>query len=136
MSDGPRLNDRFPIRESLSPPVVARPIYECAQAAYVTGFVPHAMVRVYAGGNELLAEEQPEFGFKEITLRRGLTLGESITATQTVGSITSRHSITPVIVAALPEGAIRTQKPDVADDLYECGVVVPVGNLVPAPGCT
>lgn len=61
MGDEPNLNDRFPIGESLSPPIVEKPIYECAEAAYVTGFVPHATVKVYADASELLAEEVPPF---------------------------------------------------------------------------
>jgi hypothetical protein len=28
---------------------------------------------------------------------------------------------------------VQTQKPDVGDDLYECAIVVPVGNLMPSP---
>lgn len=132
MSDGPNLNDRFPIREGLSPPVVAKPIYECAEAVHVSGVVPHATVRVYAGTTELLAETAPPFAFADFTLSRRLSVGESITATQTVGSLTSDHSIEPVIVQPLDEGAIKNKKPDVGDDLYECGIVVPVGNLVPS----
>jgi hypothetical protein len=131
MSRGPRINDQFPIRESLSPPIVERPVPECAEAVYVTGFVAHATVRVFANLSELLAEEEPPFAFWEMKLNRPVKLGESLTATQTVGSMTSPHSIIPVIVSALPEAAVRNTKPDVGDDLYECGIIVPVGNLVP-----
>lgn len=132
MAGDPRINPEFPIGESLSPPFVGSPIYECAEAVHVSGFVPHAIVRVWANGNDLVAEDAPAFGFVDLALRRPLARGESITATQTVGAITSVHSYVPVIVAALVEGEVRTRKPDVGDDLYECGIVVPVGNLVPS----
>ena len=128
----PEINDKFPIRESLSPPIVAAPVYECAEAVFVTGFVPHAQVRVFANTSEMLAEVEPPFGFAEITLKRRVKLGESLTATQTVGNFTSPHSIQPVIVSALPENAVKTQKPEVGKQLFECGIVVPVGNLVPS----
>lgn len=93
---------------------------------------PHAVLRVYAGMAELLAEETPPFAFADLTLSRRLSVGESITATQTVGPMTSGHSIKPAIVQPLLEDAVKTQKPDVGDDLSECGIVVPVGTLVPS----
>lgn len=127
-----RINDEFPIGESLSPPFVSSPIYECAEAVHVSGFVPHATVRVWAAGSELLADDAPVFGFADMPLKRALKVGESITATQTVNSIDSAQSPIPVIVQPLDEGLVKTKKPDVGDDLYECGIVVPVGNLVPS----
>jgi len=127
----PRINDHFPIQESLSPPIVASPIPECAEAVYVSGFVPHARVQVFANLIELLADETPPFGFADIRLSRPLGKGESITATQIVEAVTSPHSLRPVIVSALPDHAVRTTKPRVGRQLYQCGIVVPVGNLVP-----
>jgi hypothetical protein len=131
MADDPHINDRFPIGESLSPPIIRRPVPECAEAVYVSGFVPHATVRVFAGGTELLAEEKPPFGFAEMILARQVQQGESLTATQSVGALTSPPSAPPVIVSPIPASAVRATKPDVADTLFECGRVVPVGNLVP-----
>jgi hypothetical protein len=133
MVDEPRLNDRFPIGENLSPPVIRRPIYECAEAVHVSGFVPHAVVRVFASGAELLAEVNPPFGFADVNLSRPLVLGDLLTATQTVMGIDSGPSQPAVPVEPLPESAVRTNRPDVGDRLFECGRVVPVGNLV--PGC-
>ncbi|MEO8603295.1 MAG: hypothetical protein ABI629_12030, partial [bacterium] len=131
MSNRPYINERFPIGESLSPPVIGIPVPECAESVYVSGFIPHAKVRVFANLVEMLAEEEPPFGFREMTLSRPVKLGESLTATQAVGAITSLHSILPTIVSPLDETAVRNTKPDVGDDLYQCGIVVPVGNLVP-----
>ena len=128
----PDIHDKFPIRESLSPPIVSPPVYECAEAVFVSGFVPHAEVRVFANTSEELARVEPPFGFAHITLKRRVKLGESLTATQTVNGVQSPHSIQPVIVAALDENAVKTTKPDVGKQLFECGIVVPVGNLVPS----
>src|SRR5215218_2057963 len=131
MAEEPQINDRYPINQMLSPPIVASPIPDCAEAVYVTGFVPHARVRVFANFTDLLAEEAPPFGFAEMRLNRPVKLGESITATQTVENFESPHSGQPVTVSAVPESAVQNTKPDVGDDLYECGIVVPVSNLVP-----
>lgn len=130
MADGPRINDKFPIREALSPPTIAKPVPECSEAVYVSGFVPHATVKVFANLVELLAQVTPEFGFAEITLNRRVKLGESLSATQTVGAQTSPHS-PAVIVSALLESAVKNTKPIVGKDLYQCGIVVPVDKLVP-----
>ncbi len=132
MSEGPDINDRFPLRESLSPPLIAHPVFECAEAVYVTGFMAHARVRVFAGLNELLAEEEPPFGFAIIQLQRRVNVGESLTATQEVNGQISQHSVLPVIVEPLDQNRIRNTKPDIIEPLYECGQVVPVANLVPS----
>jgi hypothetical protein len=130
MGDGPRINKRFPIRENLAPPIIERPVPQCAQAVRVSGFIPHATVRVYANVNELLAEEQPPFGFAEMTLKRAVQVGDTLSATQTVDGQTSQHSVQPAPVTPTLSNDVKATKPDVGDDLYECGVIVPVGNLV------
>lgn len=131
MSNGPHINDEFPIKGHLSPPIIRSPVYECSEAVYVSGFVPHATVSVYSNLTELLAENVPEFGFSEMNLKRCVKQGESLTATQTVNSETSHHSLQPAVVSAIPESLVKTTKPEVGRNLFECGIVVPVGNLVP-----
>jgi transglutaminase-like putative cysteine protease len=132
MAERPDTNDRFPLRESLSPPLIAHPVFECAEAVYVTGFMAHARVRVFANVTELLAEEEPPFGFATITLKRPVKAGESLTATQEVDNQTSPHSLIPVIVQPLDGDRVKNTKPDIVEPLYECGRVVPVANLVPS----
>ena len=116
----------------LSPPMVGKPIHECAEAVHIYGFIPHATVTVYANTTERVGEASPHFGFADISLSRPLKLGDSITATQTVDGVTSDHSILPVVVSALPDLAGGFNKPVVHKDLYECGVLVPVSELVPS----
>ena len=132
MSGKPDVNDRFPIRESLSPPVIVRPVFECAEAVYVTGFMAHARVRVFAGLNELIAEAEPPFGFETIPLKRPVKVNESLTATQEVNGQSSGHSIEPVLVLPLDGDKIRNTKPRIIAPLFECGRVVPVDTLVPS----
>lgn len=136
--DGAAAQDRdrpfhpeFPPKDEgqLSPPVVYRPIYECAEAVHVMGFVPHAHVQVFAGGAELVGKADPPFGFTfvPIVLSRPLKEGELITATQTIGGITSAQSTHPVKVEKRPPGALPM--PKVHPFLYECGIIVPVGDM-------
>jgi hypothetical protein len=132
MPDRPDVNDRFPIRESLSPPMIRPPVFECVEAVYVTGLMAYAKVRIFSGLTDLLAEEEPPFGFATITLRRSVTAGESLTATQEVNGQVSSHSLQPVVAQPFDGNRIRTTKPDVIEPLFECGRIVPVGKLVPS----
>ena len=72
MANGPYINDEFPIKE-LSAPIIANPVPECAEAVYVTGFIPHATVRVFSNLDIInpLGEDTPPFGFAEIKLSAG-----------------------------------------------------------------
>ena len=128
---GPHINPRFPLKDpdQLSPPFVHKPIHECAKAVFVSGFIPHAKVRVYVGQVELVGEAEPHFGSAEILLTRALVLGEGITATQTVNNMTSEHSYVPVVVGPIPD---ELKKPKVGETLYNCGRVVPVTDIVPS----
>jgi len=132
MGGEPTINDKFPIAEGLSPPHLDQPVYECAEAVHLSAFVPHAVVRVYAGGVELIAEDQPPFGFADVRLRRRARPGERLTATQVVQGTESNQSTPPVIVQSLPASDIQTTRPMVGTALYECGRVVPVSGLVPS----
>lgn len=64
-------------------------------------------------------------------LKRRAQRGERLTATQVV-RVESPQSTPYVEVKALPVAAIQTTRPTVGTALYECGRVVPVGNLVPS----
>lgn len=57
MPDEPTINDEFPISDTLSPPHISEPVYECAEAVHLSAFIPHATVRVYANGVDVIAEE-------------------------------------------------------------------------------
>jgi hypothetical protein len=126
-ADEPQINERFPIRdgENLSPPIVGPPIHECALAVSVSGFIPKATITVLADGVPV-GTDNPKHGPADIPLKRALILGESITATQTVGAITSGQSYDAVGVTGYP----TLTKPVAVPDIYQCGRVVPVGNLV------
>ncbi len=124
-------NDHYPIRgaDQLSPPSVQSPIYKCARAVAVYGFIPGATVDVFANVSEHLGQvHAPETyaqAAPQVMLSRPLKVGDVITATQTYQNITSKQSFNPVTVGEQP--AITT--PVVDPDLWECGQVVNVHNL-------
>src|SRR5579859_579389 len=124
---GPVINPDFPIKsgDSLSPPIVS-PVGECAQAVHVSGFLPHAIIRVFVNGTTQVGQDQPYFAEADITLTQTLVLGDKVTATQEVMSFISAQSVDPVVVGPYP-AALNT--PTVGSSLFACGRIVPVGNL-------
>jgi hypothetical protein len=127
----PRPNEHAPIREGgqLSPPIVRKPIYECARAVHVEGFIPHALVVVYANKTEVVGHRHPYFSYDDIPLLRALVPGDQITATQSAFGLTSDQSYAKVGVEHQPASL---DKPTVGPVVYACGQVVPVGGLHPS----
>jgi len=128
----PAIHPEFPIRgrENLSPPIVSRPIHQCALAVHVTGAVPHAEVTVFANGNEQVGKGTLWVGAGDVGLMRALKVNDSITARQTVNGITSLPSLQPVTVTQVSGAELG--KPEVGTDIWSCGIVVPVGKLTPS----
>jgi hypothetical protein len=105
----PDIHPEFPIRgrESLSPPIVARPIHQCALAVHVSGAVPHSEVTVFANGNELVGKTTLWVGAGDVPLTRALKASDSVTARQTVNGVTSSPSLQPVTVTQVAAGDRR-----------------------------
>jgi hypothetical protein len=124
----PKINEEFPIRSGreLSPPIVA-PVGECAKAVHVSGFIPHAIVRVFVNGTSAGAAN-PYFAEADIAVSPPLKLNDAVTATQEVLGFTSSPSAPAMIVGPYPA---NLNKPKVLEPLYACGRVVPVDNLNP-----
>jgi hypothetical protein len=130
----PIINEHFPIRSGnqLSPPLVS-PVGDCAQGVHVSGFIAHAIVRVFANKTELIGSDNPYFAEADIPLTRALKEGEKITATQEVLGIMSSQSPDPMVVSAYPS---TLNKPVVDPPIYACGQVVPVDHLNPGTHVT
>lgn len=126
-----RLNKNFSVGkpQNLSPPIINKPIHECAAAVHVTSFAPGALVEVWVNQTERVGAAVPDFGYADVNLTRPLDLGESITATQTVDNVKSAFSINPVSVKAWGP---NLTKPNVVPDIWECGRIVSVDNLTPS----
>jgi len=127
----PRPNKQAPVKEGgqLSPPVVQKPIYECARAVHVDGFIPHATVTVYANGVEVIAKDQPYVGYADLKTSRALVVGDAITAVQQAFGLTSAPSPVAVIVEHQPT---KLGAPVVGPTIYACGQIVPVSGLTPS----
>ena len=123
----PKINEQFPIKsgDELSPPIVS-PVGGCAKAVHVSGYLPHAIVKVFAHVTEQIGVANPYFAESDIPLTRPLNIGEKITATQEVLGKTSAQSPDPMVVSAYP--SVLT-KPVVVPPIYACGHVVPVDHL-------
>lgn len=80
-SAGARAENQRPFpdqkRDELSPPVVSQ-VSGCAKAMHVCGYLPHAMVRVFAHVTEQIGVANPYFAESDIPLTRELKVGEKI----------------------------------------------------------
>jgi len=97
----PNINEKFPIRsgKELSPPIVS-PVGECAKTVHVSGFIPHAVVRVFVNGTPAGAAN-PYFAEADIAVSPPLKLNDSVTATQEVLGFTSSPSAPPTSVGVI-----------------------------------
>lgn len=123
--DRPSINQRFPVDErSISPPSITKPIHDCARAVHVAGFISKAIVKVQANGVEV-GSGSSKFADLDVMLTRAVHLNEKITATQSVGPVTSDPS-DAVTVDKYP----NLTTPVVSKEVFACGRVAPVENLV------
>jgi hypothetical protein len=125
----PKINEKFPIKsgEELSPPLVSQ-VSGCAKAVHVSGYLPHAIVKVFANAVEQVGIDNPYFAETDVKLTRTLNVGEKITATQEALGKTSAQSPVPMVVSAYPS---TLNKPVVDLPIYACGRIVPVDKLNP-----
>ena len=130
----PKINDKFPIQSGneLSPPLVS-PVGGCAKAVHVSGYLPHAIVKVFAHVTEQIGIANPHDAETDVPLTRALNVGEKITATQEALGKTSAQSPDPMVVSAYPP---NLNKPVVVMPIYACGQIVPVDHLNPGTHVT
>jgi hypothetical protein len=98
---------------------------ECSTHVYVDSFAPGATIKVYLGTTQIgIATPKP--GFAAVPLTKQLHVGDKVTATQTVNGVTSKPS-SDAIIGTMPN---PLPQPTISPDIYACGRVVPVNNLV------
>lgn len=118
----------------LSSPIVAEPLYQCAHAITVLGFVPLATLAVEVNGTIVLngvAGGFPQPNGATLTLPAPLAAGDSVRARQSAGSITSPWSAAVVArdhTQDFPAGPPRPQINPAP--VYECGSRTGVSNLL------
>ncbi len=117
---------------SLSPPVIDKPIYNCAQTIAFSGADRDAKIAVYVNGTEVI-QVPIWMGWGSIKLPSQLHSGDVVAAAQIVGNRISEKSRDPVTVTAIPASVITGGKlptPAVMPPLYECQEVVRVNGVV------
>ena len=137
MTEVPAKRLKLKDRRSLSPPLVGEPLYQCATAVAVYGFVVHATLDVERNGAVILANAPGGFPQPQgalLSLAMQLQAGDVIRARQKAGGVTSGWS--PAVTVRdhtldYPDGPPRPQI-DPAP-VYQCGSRTGVANLL--TGC-
>jgi hypothetical protein len=122
-----------PDRELLSPPWIAGPLYQCATAVTVWGFVPHAELDVEVDGSTVASVVAgfPEPQGQRVPLPSPLVAGQQVLARQRSNGLTSDWS--PVLEVRdhtidYPAGPPRPQINPAP--VWTCGSRTGVGNLL------
>lgn len=115
----------------LSPPIVGAPLYGCATAVEVRGFVPGAKIDVLVDGAPV-ASIVGEAPWGEKLTVPALVIGQKVTATQTLGPETSDPSAEVLVRDYRLDFPQGPPKPYIdPTPLYKCGGAIGGRNLVP-----
>jgi hypothetical protein len=122
-----------PDRELLSPPWIAGPLYQCATAVTVWGFVPHATLDVEVDGTIVASVTAgfPEPQGARVSLPTPLVKGQQVRARQQSGGLTSPWSAALEVrdhSLDYPAGPPRPQINPAP--VWTCGSRTGVGNLL------
>lgn len=121
-------------RKVLSPPILQVPIYECADTVVVKGFVPGAKLQVYIGGTP------PAVGGgtgitpsgEPFAVSSAFTIGQVVTATQTVNGIESGPSNAVTVKSYKDDYPAGMPQPRIAPTpCLDCGRAVGVTDVIP-----
>lgn len=120
-------------RELLSTPWLAGPLYQCATAVTVWGFVPHATLDIEVNGAVVTSVVAgfPEPQGARVTLPNPLVVGQQMRVRQHSGGLTSGWSPALVVrdhTADYPAGPPRPQINPAP--VWTCGSRTGVGNLL------
>jgi len=119
--------------ELISPPIVAEPLYQCATAITVLGFISHAEIEIEVDSAVVLTRiaDFPQPSGQSFPLPNPLVAGEIVRARQRIGGVESDWS-TPIAVRDhtqdYPAGPPRPQiNPG---PIHKCGARTGVANLL------
>ncbi len=118
----------------LSPPILQHPIYECASAVIVQGFVPDAKIEVFVAGNPVpiasIISDSPSG--QAISVSAPFVAGQEVTAVQIFDGITSAPSNTVTVISHLEDYPSGLPKPRIdPTPVHECGRAVGYRDVVP-----
>jgi len=121
-------------RKVLSPPILQKPIYECADTVVVKGFVTGAKIKVYIGGTPpptgsgtgITPSGEP-FG-----VASPFTIGQVVTATQMVNGVESGPSNAVTVKSYKEDYPAGMPRPRFAPTpCLDCGRAVGVTDVIP-----
>ncbi|MCA1510563.1 PQQ-binding-like beta-propeller repeat protein [Bradyrhizobium sp. NBAIM01] len=120
--------------EVVSPLLLTRPIYECAQTVVVNGYVPDAQIEIYLAGqpNPIGSATASEIANQPIKVATQFENGQVITAVQVVGGVKSKPSNAVTVSsykddypAGLPQPRLNPAP------CYDCGRAVGIADVIP-----
>lgn len=118
---------------SLSPPTIGKPIYNCSEIISYGGADKNAKIRVYVNGTEV-KEINTWMGWGSIKLPTPLNTGDIVGAAQIIGNRISVQTREPVTVENVPPdkliGGEKLITPKIVSPLYECQKCILVENVV------
>ena len=120
-------------RRMLSPPWLAEPLYGCATAVTVYGFVPHAELTVQVGGAVAVTAVAgfPEPQGATLALPAPLAPGQSVRVRQRSSGISSAWSAVVTVRDHTQDYPAGPPRPQVNPaPVFRCGVRTGVGNLL------
>lgn len=118
--------------ETLSPPILSRPIYACASAVQVSGFVPGAEIEIFADGASVGQGEGWLSSGQGFETSVSFTEGQVVTAVQTVDGQTSPPSNAVTVTSHTEDYPDGLPKPRMGPlPCYDCGRALGYRDVVP-----
>jgi len=120
--------------EVVSPLLLTRPIYECAQTVVVNGYVPQAKIEIYRAGeaSPIGSGTASEIADQPIKVDAPFEIGQVITAIQIVGGAKSKSSNAVTVTnykddypGGLPQPRLNPLP------CYDCGRAVGIADVIP-----
>jgi outer membrane protein assembly factor BamB len=118
----------------LSPPVLQRPIYACAETVVVNGYIPFAKIQIYVAGNPapIGSGTASEPSNQPIKVSAPFTQGQVIHATQTFDGVESTPSNTVTVTSYKDDYPAGLPQPRLSPTpCYECGRAVGIADVIP-----
>lgn len=119
--------------EFISPPYLEEPLYQCASAVTIRGFIPHAKIVIEVDGSVVVSQtaDFPEPSGQSFDLPSELTAGQVVRARQQHGGATSAWSAGVTVRDHTKDYPAGPPRPQVNPaPVHQCGARTGVANLL------